>query len=185
MHKFSSAIGWVQAKRRRMAVVAALVLSIFSGATVLAYFIATGSGTVNVPSTTPITSPAPVTLVLSVVADSGVMNGSTPESTWSDGYTETYTLQITNPSTNAVTLGNGVTMTGWTSNQPGCDSSSNSGAVAGTFTMTPTIAAMGGTKINPGGGVNSPPLTITFHDLSGVDQSVCAGAEPNFAFAAS
>jgi hypothetical protein len=147
---------------------------------VLAYMVATASGAITSPSGVAIATATPISLTGSTTNQTHVTTpGGATDSAWNFGDTQTFTTNVINPSaTESVTL-HQVTLQSWTSDAAGCNSSVNSGALAGTFAMTPVPFS---TTLSPGSGTVLPGLTVTFTNLTSTDQSACLGATPSFVF---
>jgi hypothetical protein len=155
-------------RRRVIAGMAALVLALAGGAAI-AYYVAGGSGT---------GTGSAGSAVAATVNQATPVNGdySTGDGFLYPGTTQTVHLTVTNngKASQAITT---VTLTGWTSNNAGCDSATN----PGWFTM-PAVAvgqdlAAGATSTNDNG-------VITFVDEP-YSQNVCEGATITYDYTSS
>ena len=162
-----------------MAVAAALTATLFSGAVVMAYMIAEGTGQATQQSDRPIQgAPATVPLTVTAALGGGVGTSSAPSTVWALGDSQIVTLSIGNTSTQQPQIST-ITLQSWSTNNPTC--SSSNATLAGTFTVTATSLS-GPTIVGPGLGITET-ATVTMNDLS-VDQSPCDGSgNPTFVFA--
>jgi len=168
-------LSWIRKHRRKTAVIgivpALLVVGVF--AFMDAHIVPNST---TQPSTATISSPAAeaVTVFTSGYTETGTTSG------WQFGTSSaTVSVNVTNPGTNAnPVMVDSITLSGFTSNQTGCNSTSLPGTfVVGAGSVTLPVVMATGTTIHD-------QFTITMVN-TGQDQSACAGALPTFDFQAS
>ncbi|MGA8415637.1 MAG: hypothetical protein WB808_03365 [Candidatus Dormiibacterota bacterium] len=166
--------------KKRLGAFIAVAAVLGSTAGVLAYMVAVGTGATTAPSGTAVATAAPVNLTVSVASSGSVTKaGGGSDAAWNFTDTQTFALSVSNPSSSESVTLHKVTLASWQSDSPNCNSSVNSGALAGTYTM-PDVAW--NTSFSPGSGGDTPNLVVTFNNLPSTDQSVCQGATPSFVF---
>jgi hypothetical protein len=149
--------------------VAAGAMLIAGGGMAFAYFTATGSGsgTGIVGTSTAMT----INQVSIVYSNASSDNALVP------GTSATVTFSVTNPSSAQQELGT-ISLTGWSSDKAGCNSSADANAQASWITMTPVVV---NADEAPGIDAVTPTGTIVFNDLTS-DQSACKGASLTFSY---
>jgi len=156
--------------RRRVAVAAAAAALVLGAGTALAYWTnggsGTGSGSTGTSSATTVNEAAPVNA-----------DYSTGDGFLYPGTTQTVHLTVTNNGKGNQHV-NQVTLTGWTSNKTGCDSTAHPGDFSMPAVTVNEDVAAAGTSGNHDG-------VITFNDSSSSSQDYCKSAAITFDYTAS
>lgn len=156
--------------RRKIAAYASVGVLAISGAVAYAYYSASGSGT---------GSGAAGSASATTVNEAAPINGdySTGDGSLYPGTTQTVHLTVTNNGKGNQWVGQ-VTLSGWTSDKPGCDSATH----PTDFTM-PAVNIL--EDVGPSLTSASHDGTITFVDNSAASQNYCQGASITWDFTAS